>query len=194
MFWFHCYLFNSASEFDIYKRDSIRLGAAIEEPTFRTREEDDEEDEEEEQALMGKEDLVLRVDGTTSRERLMGITALVGGTTRPWYSKSLKTTHVEKAGSIKLGFITATAKQSVLSSPVASRCCYSSNRSHVQLYLIDLLQKTCEQRWYCTYWTIQQPLSQILFPITWDISNCQSSNNGTKLKDSTLRDTAKWGK
>lgn len=54
------------------------------------REEEDEDEEEEEQALTGKEDLALRVDGTTSRERLMGITALVGGTTRPWYSKSLK--------------------------------------------------------------------------------------------------------
>uniref|UniRef100_A0A1A7YN07 Family with sequence similarity 13, member B n=1 Tax=Iconisemion striatum TaxID=60296 RepID=A0A1A7YN07_9TELE len=50
---------------------------------------EEEEEEEEEQALIGKEDLALRVDGTTSRERLMGITARVGGTTRPWYSKSL---------------------------------------------------------------------------------------------------------
>lgn len=62
-----------------------------EEPTFSAREEEMEEDEEEEeQALIGKEDLALRVDGTSSRERLMGITARVGGTTRPWYSKSLK--------------------------------------------------------------------------------------------------------
>lgn len=50
----------------------------------------EEEEEDEEQALIGKEDLALRVDGTSSRERLMGITARVGGTTRPWYSKSLK--------------------------------------------------------------------------------------------------------
>lgn len=62
----------------------------MEEPTFSALEEDEEE-EEEEVALTGKEDLVLRVEGTTSRERLMGITARVGGTTRPWYSKSLKT-------------------------------------------------------------------------------------------------------
>lgn len=62
-----------------------------EEPTFSAREEEmEEEEEEEEQALIGKEDLALRVDGTSSRERLMGITARVGGTTRPWYSKSLK--------------------------------------------------------------------------------------------------------
>ncbi len=61
------------------------------EPTLSTREEEEEEEEEDEQALTGKEDLALRVDGTTSRERLMGITARVGGTTRPWYSKSLKT-------------------------------------------------------------------------------------------------------
>ncbi len=54
------------------------------------REEEEEEEEEDEQALTGKDDLALRVDGTTSRERLMGITARVGGTTRPWYSKSLK--------------------------------------------------------------------------------------------------------
>lgn len=51
--------------------------------------EDEEEEEEEEQALTGKEDFALRVDGTTSLERLMGMTARVGGTTRPWYSKSL---------------------------------------------------------------------------------------------------------
>lgn len=58
---------------------------------FSAREEEmEEEEEEEEQALIGKEDLALRVDGTSSRERLMGITARVGGTTRPWYSKSLK--------------------------------------------------------------------------------------------------------
>lgn len=62
----------------------------MEEPTVSAREEEEEE-EDEEQALTGKEDLALRVDGTTSRERLMGITARVGGTTRPWYSKSLKT-------------------------------------------------------------------------------------------------------
>lgn len=68
----------------------------MEEPTFSTREEDEEEEEEEEQALTGKEDLALRVDGTTSRERLMGITARVGGTTRPWYSKSLKTHEKKK--------------------------------------------------------------------------------------------------
>lgn len=61
----------------------------MEELTFSAREEDEEE-EEEEQALAGKEDLFLRVDGTISRERLTGITARVGGTTRPWYSKSLK--------------------------------------------------------------------------------------------------------
>lgn len=56
---------------------------------LNAREEQDE-DEEEEQPLTGNEDLALRVDGTTSRERLMGITALVGGTTRPWYSNSLR--------------------------------------------------------------------------------------------------------
>lgn len=62
----------------------------MEEPTFSAREEEEEvEEEEEEQALTGKEDLALRVEGTTSRERLMGITARVEGTTRPWYSKSL---------------------------------------------------------------------------------------------------------
>lgn len=62
----------------------------MEEPTLSAREEEEEE-EEEEQALTGKEDLALRVVGTTRRERLMGITARVGGTTRPWYSNSLKT-------------------------------------------------------------------------------------------------------
>ena len=72
-------------------KENIRLGAVMEEPTLSAREEEEEEEEEEEQALTGKEDLALRVDGTTSRERLMGITARVGGTTRPWYSKSLKT-------------------------------------------------------------------------------------------------------
>lgn len=69
---------------------NIRLGPAMEELTFSAREEDEEEEDDEE-PLTGKDDLVLRVDGTTSRERLMGITARVGGTTRPWYSKSLKT-------------------------------------------------------------------------------------------------------
>lgn len=69
---------------------NLHLGAVMEEPTFSRREEEEEvEEEEEEQALTGKEDLALRVDGTTSRERLMGITARVEGTTRPWYSKSL---------------------------------------------------------------------------------------------------------
>lgn len=63
------------------------------------REEDEDEEEEEEQALTGKEDLALRVEGTTSRERLMGITALVGGTTRPWYSKSLGTHEKYSLGS-----------------------------------------------------------------------------------------------
>lgn len=63
----------------------------MEEPTLSAREEEmEEEEEEEEQALIGKEDLALRVDGTSSRERLMGITARVGGTTRPWYSNSLQ--------------------------------------------------------------------------------------------------------
>lgn len=62
----------------------------MEEPTFSAREEEEVvEEAEEEQALTGKEDLALRVEGTTSRERLMGITARVEGTTRPWYSKSL---------------------------------------------------------------------------------------------------------
>lgn len=55
------------------------------------REDEEEVEEEEEQPLTGKEDLALRVDGMTSRERLMGMTARVGGTTRPWYSKSLET-------------------------------------------------------------------------------------------------------
>lgn len=63
----------------------------MDEPMLIALEDVEEEEEEEEQALTGKEDLALRVDGTTSRERLMGMTARVGGTTRPWYSKSLKT-------------------------------------------------------------------------------------------------------
>lgn len=67
-----------------------RFGAVIAELTFSAREEEEEVEEEEEQALPGKEDLALRVDGTTSLERLMGITARVEGTTRPWYSKSLE--------------------------------------------------------------------------------------------------------
>lgn len=70
---------------------NLRFGAVMEEPTFSAREEEEEVEEEEEQARPGKEDLALRVDGTTSRERLMGITARVEGTTRPWYSKSLET-------------------------------------------------------------------------------------------------------
>lgn len=72
-------------------KENVHLGPVMEEPALSAREEDEEEEEEEEQALTGKEDLALRVDGTTSRDRLMGITARVGGTTRPWYSKSLKT-------------------------------------------------------------------------------------------------------
>lgn len=59
------------------------------------REDEEEDEDEEEQALTGKEDLGLRADGTTSRDRLMGITARVGGTTRPWYSKSLKANQTE---------------------------------------------------------------------------------------------------
>lgn len=70
---------------------NLRFGAGMEELTFSAREEEEEVEEEEEQALPGKEDLALRVDGTTSRERLMGITARVEGTTRPWYSNSLET-------------------------------------------------------------------------------------------------------
>lgn len=69
---------------------NIHLGPLVKEPMLTARE-DEEEEEENEQALAGKQDLALRVDGTTSRERLMGITARVGGTTRPWYSKSLET-------------------------------------------------------------------------------------------------------
>lgn len=73
------------------RAENLHLGTVTEEPTFSAREEEmEEEEEEEEQALIGKEDLALRVDGTSSRERLMGITARVGGTTRPWYSKSLR--------------------------------------------------------------------------------------------------------
>lgn len=72
-------------------KENIRLGPVVEEPAFRTLEEEEEDEDEEEQFLTGKQDLTLRVDGTTSRERLMGITARVWGTTRPWYSKSLRT-------------------------------------------------------------------------------------------------------
>lgn len=70
-------------------KENIRFGAVMEELALSTREEEEEQEEDEEQALTGKDALALRVDGTTSRERLMGITARVGGTTRPWYSKSL---------------------------------------------------------------------------------------------------------
>ena len=64
-------------------KENIRLGAVMEETAWSAREEDEEEEEEEEQALTVKEDLALRVEGTSSRERLMGITARVGGATRP---------------------------------------------------------------------------------------------------------------
>lgn len=76
---------------------NIRLGPVMDAAILIARE-DEEEEEEEEQALTGKEDLALRVDGTTSLERLMGMTARVGGTTRPWYSKSLKTQDTIKLG------------------------------------------------------------------------------------------------
>lgn len=81
---------------------NLHFGAVMEEPTFSAREEEEEVEEEEEQALPGKEDLALRVDGTTSRERLMGITARVEGTTRPWYSKSLETGEKSKRSTFKL--------------------------------------------------------------------------------------------
>lgn len=70
----------------------------MDEPMLIAREDEVEEEEEEEQALTGKEDLALRLDGTTSRERLMGMTARVGGATRPWYSKSLKAQETIKLG------------------------------------------------------------------------------------------------
>lgn len=70
-------------------KENIRFGVVMGELALSAREEEEEQEEDEEQALTGKDDLALRVDGTTSRERLMGITARVGGTTRPWYSKSL---------------------------------------------------------------------------------------------------------
>lgn len=70
--------------------DGVHLGPVMEEPMLIAREDEEEEDDEEEQVLTGKEDLALRADGTMSRDRLMGITARVGGTTRPWYSKSLR--------------------------------------------------------------------------------------------------------
>lgn len=42
----------------------------------------EEEEEEEDEVFSGKEDFPRRVDGTTTRERLIGITALGGGATR----------------------------------------------------------------------------------------------------------------
>lgn len=70
--------------------DVVHLGPVTEELMLIAREDEEEEEDEEEQVLTGKEDLALRADGTMSRDRLMGITARVGGTTRPWYSKSLR--------------------------------------------------------------------------------------------------------
>ena len=72
------------------EKRNIRLGPVTGDPALSALGEEEEEEEEEEQILMGKEDLARRVEGTTSRERLIGITARVGGTTRPWYSKSLE--------------------------------------------------------------------------------------------------------
>lgn len=84
-----------------------------EEPRFSAprEEETEEEEEEEEQVLIGKEDLALRVDGTRSLERLMGITARVGGTTRPWYSKSLRRN--EKADARQGSLNIAAAKKTI---------------------------------------------------------------------------------
>lgn len=61
------------------------MGPVTEDGTLTTREEEEEQQEdEEEQARTEKEDLILRgADGTTSRERLTGMTARAGGTTRP---------------------------------------------------------------------------------------------------------------
>lgn len=66
----------------------IRIGPAAEDPEVRGRGEDGgrglEEEKESEQVLTGKEDLILRRDGTTTRERLAGIGDRMGGsTTRP---------------------------------------------------------------------------------------------------------------
>ena len=96
-FWLHP--FRKKKKKKIKDDQNLRFGAIMEEPTFSAREEEEEVEEEEEQALPGKVDLVLRVDGTTSRERLMGITARVEGTTRPWYSKSLETGEKSQHGS-----------------------------------------------------------------------------------------------
>lgn len=95
---------------------NLRFGAVTEELTFSAREEEEEVEEEDEQVLPGKEDLALRVDGTTSRERLTGITARVEGTTRPWYSKSLETGEKSKRWN---RFKRASA--------AAAACCHANN-------------------------------------------------------------------
>lgn len=55
---------------------------------FSPEEKDDDDDggleEEAEEVLIGKELFPRRVDGSTTRERFSGITALGGGATRPW--------------------------------------------------------------------------------------------------------------
>ncbi len=53
---------------------------------FIPEEKDDDDDgglEEEEEVLIGNELFPRRVDGSTTRERFRGITALGGGATRP---------------------------------------------------------------------------------------------------------------
>lgn len=74
-----------------HRNGHLRLGADTEDPLLSTLAAAglEEEEEEVEEVLTGKVDLALRMDGTTTLDRLTGITARVGGTTRPWYSNSL---------------------------------------------------------------------------------------------------------
>ena len=75
------------------RKGHLRLGEVTEDPVWSALavalEEAEEELEEVEEVLTGKEDLALRMDGTTTRERLTGITARVGPPPRPWSSNSL---------------------------------------------------------------------------------------------------------
>lgn len=143
---------------------NLHFGAVMEEPTFSAREEEEEVEEEEEQALPGKEDLALRVDGTTSRERLMGITARVEGTTRPWYSKSLGTGEKWNCGN-RLNRAGAAAAACFMQTTRKNRQSVQTRDSECEL---ETKQK--------------QPLYPVLSPVAIDTLNRQKCNKGYKLK------------
>ena len=98
----------------------VHRGPVARDPGVSSREEEEEE-EEDKQVLTGTEDFALRVDGATTLERLMGITALVGGSTHPWYSNSLESF---KGATFKNNYSCKTERPSITSAQLTSAITY----------------------------------------------------------------------